>query len=93
MDKTDRLRDYGLAFLLYEQGLGICGYELIRELFIFIKLILNSYLYREKREKDGHDGFEVFFGKNEKKLVKTCLFQNKYLSLQRSLVVKDHRQT
>ena len=44
MDKTDRLRDYGLAFLLYEQGLGICRYELIRELFIFIKLILNSYL-------------------------------------------------
>lgn len=44
MDKTDRLRDYGLAFLLYEQGLGLCGYELIRELFIFIKLILNSYL-------------------------------------------------
>ena len=44
MDKTDRLRDYGLAFLLYEQGLGICGYGLIRELFIFIKLILNSYL-------------------------------------------------
>lgn len=45
MDKTDRLRDYGLAFLLYEQGLGLCGYELIRELFIFVKLILNSYLY------------------------------------------------
>ena len=45
MDKTDRLRDYGLAFLLYEHGLGVCGYELIRELFIFIKLILNSYLY------------------------------------------------
>ena len=45
MDKTDRLRDYGLAFLLYEQGLGVCGYELIRELFIFVKLILNSYLY------------------------------------------------
>ena len=45
MDKTDRLRDFGLAFLLYEQGLGVCGYELIRELFIFIKLILNSYLY------------------------------------------------
>ena len=45
MDKTDRLRDYGLAFLLYEHGLGICGYELIRELFIFIKLILNSYLF------------------------------------------------
>lgn len=44
MDKTDRLRDYGLAFLLYEQGLGICRYELIRELFIFVKLILNSYL-------------------------------------------------
>ncbi len=40
MDKTDRLRDYGLAFLLYEHGLGVCGYELIRELFIFIKLIL-----------------------------------------------------
>lgn len=47
MDKTDRLRDYGLAFLLYEQGLGICGYELIRELFIFTKLILNSYLMYE----------------------------------------------
>ena len=47
MDKTDRLRDYGLAFLLYEQGLGICGYELIRELFIFIKLILNSYLLKK----------------------------------------------
>ena len=45
MDKTDRLRDYGLAFLLYKQGLSVCGYELIRELFIFIKLILNSYLY------------------------------------------------
>ena len=45
MDKTDRLRDYRLAFLLYEQGLGVCGYELIRELLIFIKLILNSYLY------------------------------------------------
>ena len=44
MDKTDRLRDYGLAFLLYEHGLGLCGYELIRELFIFVKLILNSYL-------------------------------------------------
>ena len=44
MDKTDRLRDYGLAFLLYEHGLGVCGYELIRELFIFVKLILNSYL-------------------------------------------------
>ena len=47
MDKTDRLRDYGLRFLLYEQSLGICGYELIRELFIFIKLILNSYLVME----------------------------------------------
>ena len=45
MDKTDSLRDYGLAFLLYEQGLGVWGYELIRELFIFVKLILNSYLY------------------------------------------------
>ena len=44
MDKTDRLRDFGLAFLLYEQGLGVCGYELIRELFIFVKIILNSYL-------------------------------------------------
>ena len=51
MDKTDRLRDYGLAFLLYEQGLGICGYELIRELFIFTKLILNSYLMYEHKEK------------------------------------------
>lgn len=45
-------------------------------------------IYREKREKDGHDGFEVFFDKNEKKLVKTCLFQNKYLSLQRSFGCK-----
>ena len=52
MDKTDRLRDYGLAFLLYEQGLGICGYELIRELFIFIKLILNSYLMMHIAMKD-----------------------------------------
>ncbi len=51
MDKTDRLRDYGLAFLLYEQGLGICGYELIRELFIFIKLILNSYLKKRNNEE------------------------------------------
>ena len=49
MDKTDRLRDYGLAFLLYEQGLGVCGYELIRELFIFVKLILNSYLKHMKQ--------------------------------------------
>ena len=47
MDKTDRLRNYGLAFLLYKQGLGVCGYELIRELFIFIKLILNSYLAKK----------------------------------------------
>ena len=52
MDKTDRLRDYGLAFLLYEQGLGLCGYELIRELFIFVKLILNSYLRSSISFKD-----------------------------------------
>ena len=51
MDKTDRLRDFGLAFLLYEQGLGICGYELIRELFIFVKLILNSYLTENNDNK------------------------------------------
>ena len=51
MDKTDRLRNYGLAFLLYKQGLGVCGYELIRELFIFIKLILNSYLYENDQKK------------------------------------------
>ena len=55
MDKTDRLRDYGLAFLLYEQSLGICGYELIRELFIFIKLILNSYLIKEYMIRLGID--------------------------------------
>ena len=55
MDKTDRLRDYGLAFLLYEQGLGICGYGLIRELFIFIKLILNSYLDLDKDPFETHD--------------------------------------
>lgn len=36
---------------------------------------------------------KFFSVKKKKKLVKTCLFQNKYLSLQRSLVVKDHRQT
>ena len=52
MDKTDRLRDYGLAFLLYEQGLGVCGYELIRELFIFVKLILNSYLQLNQIKQD-----------------------------------------
>lgn len=51
MDKTDRLRDYGLAFLLYKQGLSVCGYELIRELFIFIKLILNSYLKANSYEE------------------------------------------
>ena len=55
MDKTDRLRDYGLAFLLYEHGLGVCGYELIRELFIFIKLILNSYLYKFVDEKISYN--------------------------------------
>ena len=55
MDKTERLRDYGLAFLLYEQGLGLCGYELIRELFIFVKLILNSYLIK---------GFDISKQKN-----------------------------
>lgn len=31
---------------------------------------------------------KFFFDKNEKKLVKTCLFQNKYLSLQRSFGCK-----
>lgn len=36
---------------------------------------------------------KFFSVKNEKKMVKTCLFQNKYLSLQRTLVVKDHWQT
>ena len=55
MDKTDRLRDYGLAFLLYEHGLGVCGYELIRELFIFIKLILNSYLFFEGTQLYNED--------------------------------------
>ena len=54
MDKTDRLRDYGLAFLLYEQGLGLCGYELIRELFIFVKLILNSYLAKVSFNGENH---------------------------------------
>ena len=33
-------------------------------------------IYREKREKDGHDGFEVFLGKNEKKTGKN-LFVSK----------------
>ena len=33
-----------VQMVMYEHGLGICGYELIRELFIFIKLIFNSYL-------------------------------------------------
>ena len=70
MDKTDRLRDYGLAFLLYEQGLGICGYELIRELFIFIKLILNSYLFKYHLNK----------GKSFKKIViiASLFFLNSY---------------
>ena len=61
MDKTDRLRDYGLAFLLYEQGLGVCGYELIRELFIFVKLILNSYLEKYLDKGNG----ECFFNNLE----------------------------
>ena len=70
MDKTDRLRDYGLAFLLYEHGLGVCGYELIRELFIFIKLILNSYLdaisVRTSKEPiaDSTTGFDSDFALN-----------------------------
>ena len=69
MDKTDRLRDYGLAFLLYKQGLSVCGYELIRELFIFIKLILNSYLERiyfitfaKKIKRKGYAEEELLFG-------------------------------
>ena len=62
MDKTDRLRDYGLAFLLYEHGLGICGYELIRELFIFIKLILNSYLEENDRVKIYNVGYQLYYG-------------------------------
>ena len=62
MDKTDRLRDYGLAFLLYEQGLGICGYELIRELFIFIKLILNSYLFNYTGYTGGAHYFYILPG-------------------------------
>lgn len=65
MDKTDRLRDYGLAFLLYEQGLGLCGYELIRELFIFVKLILNSYLC--KNFDITSDSHLTFRSKNEQK--------------------------
>ena len=60
MDKTDRLRDYGLAFLLYEQSLGICGYELIRELFIFIKLILNSYLVNDFIDKHEAEIMEIW---------------------------------
>lgn len=36
---------------------------------------------------------KFFSVKMKKKLVKTCLFQNKYLSLQSTLVVKDHWQT
>ena len=62
MDKTDRLRDYGLAFLLYKQGLSVCGYELIRELFIFIKLILNSYLkkYIEQSLQFGNNTLTYF---------------------------------
>lgn len=70
MDKTDRLRDYGLAFLLYEQGLGICGYELIRELFIFIKLILNSYL-------------NIYFMHTKliKKLIRCYFFKNYYTNI------------
>ena len=67
MDKTDRLRDYGLAFLLYEQGLGVCGYELIRELFIFVKLILNSYLEDEiyQIDKSAANEFDKQFPPKE----------------------------
>lgn len=46
MDKTYGLRDYGLAFLLYKQSFSFCRYKPIGELFIFMKLILNSYLIR-----------------------------------------------
>ena len=67
MDKTDRLRDYGLAFLLYEQGLGVCGYELIRELFIFVKLILNSYLTNNLINEKQQKSFGNRLHKNVKK--------------------------
>ena len=74
MDKTDRLRDYGLAFLLYEHGLGVCGYELIRELFIFIKLILNSYLLINSNHN--------LQCKNTKKCCNIATLSKKQLSLQ-----------
>ena len=84
MDKTDRLRDYGLAFLLYEQGLGICGYELIRELFIFIKLILNSYLFNEFN-KITECMFKDEYQSESKIILKTILIQ--FYSLYASLRV------
>ena len=79
MDKTDRLRDYGLAFLLYEQGLGLCGYELIRELFIFVKLILNSYLKSvniNKVEMDKKAAIAVVFENPEFGKIRTLTDEN-----------------
>ena len=70
MDKTDRLRDYGLAFLLYEQGLGLCGYELIRELFIFVKLILNSYLVSFQPSVSGEGEMIYSNGPEQEELYK-----------------------
>ena len=94
MDKTDRLRDYGLAFLLYKQGLSVCGYELIRELFIFIKLILNSYLldvvYNEvsknSKTRDLIDNYLRYFSKLRKETFSPKGESMKeYFSLQRRL--------
>ena len=56
-EKTDSVflpsKSQDSLFFFIEKGISceqnipsyICGYELIRELFIFVKLILNSYLY------------------------------------------------
>ena len=86
MDKTDRLRDYGLAFLLYEQGLGVCGYELIRELFIFVKLILNSYL--EARELYLQD--VILNGKRYDRYVDDFINSHRYINCNSAICRNCH---
>lgn len=60
-EKTDSVflpsKSQDSLFFFIEKGISceqnipsyICGYELIRELFIFVKLILKSYLDNEER--------------------------------------------
>ena len=93
MDKIDRLRNYGLAFLLYKQGLSVCGYELIRELFIFIKLILNSYLPKfieecvQKTHTEMKDGKKI----DENLAFKACVFAG-YFALHSACLTEEWQQ-